>query len=288
VKFFAFWQRASAEGVDARGRPVRFACWRWSDASPEDALQSAQAAARRIVARLIAGEPLDRYAYGVRPLREEVKQTFDSIDGQPLAAITQNGYGALVLNTARVMFIDLDFRAIAPGEHLRYLFSKWFDRGAIPPAERIERERRAVVAQFVDGNQPWHARIYRTHSGLRVLAAHDLFDPEGEATQAVFRTLSADPLYAQLCRQQQCFRARLTPKPWRCGHRANAVAWPRESPLAQQQFDAWQAEYVERQSGYATCRFLESRGDGAIHPQAQQIIEIHDKLTRCHEPLELA
>ena len=92
----------------------------------------------------------------------------------------------------------------------------------------------------------------------------------------------------RLCKVQECFRARLTPKPWRCSHYVNRTAWPRDGATQQQRFDKWLATYMARQSQYATCRYLSTLGSNAVHADVATIIEVHDKITRCNEPLELA
>ncbi|KAG1246597.1 hypothetical protein G6F68_014572 [Rhizopus microsporus] len=81
-------------------------------------------------------------------------------------------------------------------------------------AEGVALQR---VAAFSEQHPDWHLRAYRTPAGLRVLAMHATFPPEDEQLQAVFKALGADTLYARMCRLQHCFRARLTPKPWRVG-----------------------------------------------------------------------
>jgi hypothetical protein len=121
-----------------------------------------------------------------------------------------------------------------------------------------------------------------------VLGTHALFDPTDDATLALLRSVGSDPLYNRLCKQQNSFRARLTPKPWRCGHTALSVRWPRETDKQQRRFERWQAAYDARQTQYATCRFLGVLGSGVVHPQIQPIIELHDRTTRSHEPLPLA
>lgn len=288
MKFPAYWARATAEEKSAAGQPVRFSCWRWSDESVDEARQSALAAAQRIVRKLSAGEPLGRYGYGAVPMREDLKQQFTDSQGALSAAITQNSYGALVLNAARVMFVDIDLPEPAPGQTIKHFFRKWFDKTTRPPLEVAEAEARQRIAAFFAAEPAWSGRIYRTHAGFRVLVTHALFDTDGESTSRTFVALAADPLYVRLCRQQQCFRARLTPKPWRCGHVANVIAWPRESDEQQQRFDAWYKKYLDRQAGYATCRLVETLGTGEIHPDARQIVELHDQLTRCDEVLPLA
>ena len=51
----------------------------------------------------------------------------------------------------------------------------------------------------------WGVRLYRTHSGLRLLTTHALFDPVADETQSQFAALNADPLYTRLCKAQASF-----------------------------------------------------------------------------------
>ena len=141
---------------------------------------------------------------------------------------------------------------------------------------------------FLDNHPSWSSRVYRTRAGLRALVTHDLFDPAADQTLALLREADCDPLYLRLCKAQQCFRARLTPKPWRCGHHDLGFRWPYETPEKQRRFDEWRQAYDACQSRYATCRFLGAMGGGRVHPEAQTIIDLHDKATRCGEALELA
>jgi hypothetical protein len=288
VRIPAYWSRATAEETDRDGKRASFSCWRWSDQSPQDAHASALAAAKRILRNFLSGAERNRYAYGHSALREDVKQRFTSGEGELIAAITQNAYGSLVLSTARVMFIDLDFPPIGSGEQMRHFVTKWFNKAARSPDAEREHDARQKLERFVNDNPPWSVRVYRTCAGLRVLATHSLFDPTAESTQSLFESLGTDPLYVRLCKTQECFRARLTPKPWRCGHTSNTTRWPREGEAEQSRFEEWQSAYVALQSNYATCRFLDTLGDGPTHPEVGTILEVHDRATRCHEPLELA
>ena len=79
--------------------------WGWSDSSPEEARAHAARNARRAAAQ--RDEAVGRrYAYGERPLREPVLGEIKGPSGEIDAVVTRNAYGALVLNTARVMFIE--------------------------------------------------------------------------------------------------------------------------------------------------------------------------------------
>jgi hypothetical protein len=59
-------------------------------------------------------------------------------------------------------------------------------------------------------------------------------------------------------------------------------------PRKQECFDQWLAEYTSSQSQYATCRYLGTFGAKTVHPEIETIIEVHDKITRCDESLDLA
>jgi len=288
MKIPAYWSKATAEDTDRDGRKASFSCWRSSDRSREEAYQSALAAARNVLRSFLSGNRLGRYAYGETPLREEIVERFTDSQGELVAAVTRNAYGSLVLNTGRIMFIDLDFPPASFGESIQYFFARMFDKSAVSPEARRESEVRQRLEQPLGDNYQWSLRLYRTCAGMRALVTHDLFDPAAEGTLAVLRSVGSDPLYVRLCKAQNCFRARLTPKPWRCGHTTNPVRWPTEDRAQQVRFEQWQSQYAAKQSQYATCRLLGTLGNDGVHPEATRIIEVHDKTTRCEERLELA
>lgn len=288
MKLPVYWSKATAEEIDRDGKTVSASCWRWSDTSKEDAHQSALAAAGQLLQRLMRGERLGRYSYGQRPLREEVLETHSDDEGELSLALTRNSYGAVVLNTARVMFVDLDFAPVTLAERLRYFFSRLLGgKGPSPEAER-EARLQGRLDEVLRANPDWGIRWYRTFAGARILVTHAVFDPAAESTRSLLESMGSDPLYVRLCQSQNSFRARLTPKPWRCGHAPNRVPWPHESNDEQMRFEQWRSEYDRLQAGYATCRLLGTRGTAAVHPEAERVIQIHDELTRCHEALPLA
>ena len=100
--------------------------------------------------------------------------------------------------------------------------------------------------------------------------------------------LGADPAFVQLCRAQRSFRARLTPKPWRCGFGAPPSDFPRETPEEQTRFDAWLADYEIRCARFATCRLIEDVGWGRIHEDHADVVRQHDRLSRAETDLQLA
>ena len=283
-----FWSKATAEGKTEHGQTLRFSCWRSSLVSEAEAHESALTAAKRVLDALCLGRKLDRYPYGCLPLREEVVNKMEDQQGNLVAAVTRNASGVLVLNTERVMFVDIDFPPVSTGESLAYFFKKLFGRAKLPPEAQRENQAQECLDQFMARNPGWGLRLYRTFAGFRGIAVHDVFDPKSDHALDVLRQMRSDPLYVRLCKGQECFRARLTPKPWRCGHQNNTIQYPLEDAKAAERFGQWKAAYDVCQSGYATCRFVGQLGSAAVHPEVAQIVELHDMVTKCNDSLPLA
>jgi hypothetical protein len=322
MKIPKYWAKAEAEETDGDGRKIAVCCWRWADESHAQAEQAALTAAKRAVASLLRGDRLDHYAYGQTPLREEVLNEVRDAAGEPLIAVTRNRYGAIVLNTARAAFIDLDFPPATAAATVRSLFAwlwskpakavkemgqaptrpmisqgsrrfgsepvPFFHRLAASPESQQEAEICNRLEQFTAERPACGFRVYRTCAGVRALATDDVFDPAAPTTLDMLHHLKADPLYVRLCKGQGCFRARLSPKPWRCGCEPNRTLWPRENAAQKTLFERWEAQYAANQEKYATCRLLGTIGNLRVHPELEPIIQLHDRLTRCQEDLPLA
>src|SRR5262245_57998988 len=100
-----FWARASCEARKANGEQLQLKCWGWSVDHLSDAHVNAQAALQRLAERVRQGAELpSHYGYGTRALREEIIRE----DFGDAAVITRNSYGALIMNTSRMLFIDVD------------------------------------------------------------------------------------------------------------------------------------------------------------------------------------
>jgi hypothetical protein len=270
----------------ARGASGDFFCWRWSFQSASDAQVQANAAAQQIAERFAHGDfpPKHGGYYPNRPFREPVLQEIKNDAGELAAVITRNSYGCLVLNTARVMFVDVDLpEPKAPG-----LFARLFGKTSTEAPPLTEAGAIAKVENWTRSNSDWGWRIYRTRAGLRLLATHALFDPEAAASNGVFDALGADPLYHKLCQTQKCFRARLTPKPWRCALVRKPERWPFLDARAEKGFQKWEAQYQSMSFNWATCELVKKIGNEEIHPAIQPILKIHDELTKVESKLKLA
>jgi hypothetical protein len=283
-----FWSKATAQATSAEGKPLEFTCWRSSDVSEADAHESALAAARRLIEAFLDQRELTHYDYGHAPLREEITNTLHDAQGNRVALVTRNRSGVLVLNAERVMFVDVDFPRTTAGAAARHFFARLFGRPSTPPETQHEDQARARIEEFVAARPEWNLRLYRTRAGLRGIVTHALFQPQSDASLDALQQMGSDALYVRLCQAQDCFRARLTPKPWRCGHHNNRVRFPVENDAAAQEFAQWVADYDALHRRFATCRFLAEIGSGRVHPEAQQIIDLHDFVTRCQDSLDLA
>jgi len=288
MRFPKFWADATVRGTAGDGRPVAFSCWRSSDVDEDDARQSALVVAQRALQTLLAGRRLSRYPYGVLPLREEVLDRMEDGAGNAIAVITRNASGVLVLNTQRVMFIDIDFPPMCVSESLGSLIGRLFSWSRPSPEDNREAQARSQADRFLAENPGWGLRLYRTCAGLRGIATHGLFDPTDAGTIESLRRLGCDPLYVRLCKAQDCFRARLTPKPWRCGYFDNSIRYPLVNEEAARRYAEWVSDYDQYQSQFATCRYLGQYGNREIHPEVAQIVKLHDMATRIGESLKLA
>jgi hypothetical protein len=270
----------------ARGTSGDFVIWRWSSQSLVDAQSLADQAVQQLVARFGAGKfpPHQGHYYPDRPFREQVMQETRNVAGEMVAVVTRNSYGCLVLNTARAMFVDIDLPEPRPPGLFQRLFGK-SDTSA--PSDHYGAAM-ARIENWTRNNSQWGWRIYRTRAGLRLLATQGPVEADSTMAEGVFDALGADPLYRKLCKSQKCFRARLTPKPWRCGIRTKPERWPWLDARQEKHFQKWEAQYLSFSANWATCEFIRHIGNPDIHDSIQDIVKLHDGPTRAESKLKLA
>jgi len=278
MKFYPFWARAESRVRIGGGPEIPVACWRWSQNSLAEAKALADEALAKLVDRLSRGEGFPQpYLYQDRPLREPLLRELNDKQGELVAAITRNAYGCLVLNTNRVMFIDVDLPQKQPGFFARLLGKKPI------PHEALSLEK---AESWVKDHSGWALRVYRTRAGLRYLVTHALFDPLSNEAASIMEAFDADPLYRRLCRVQESFRARLTPKPWRVGMASLTVSYPYEG--MEDLLESWLKEYDASCRGSATCAFIKEIGPTPTQAEITQVIALHDEITRSGSGLPLA
>lgn len=225
-----------------------------------EALAEAQAQLAVDAARSGANADVIAYAYIVNRKTEPLVETLGDVAGSA-ARITVNGYGALVLNAAGALFVDVDTS----------------DEGENPAAEPPRQ-----IADALGRHPELYFRSYRTRGGWRLLCANAVFDPASPEAQSLLTDLGADPKYVLLCRAQRSFRARLTPKPWRAGYR------PREIEPGQGVRRADVQRYIDHTWRYATARFVDAAGPNQTALEVSSIVDFHDRWTQATSGKPLA
>lgn len=195
-------------------------------------------------------------------LLEPVWRTVDASN-----VITRNHYGALVVNSTDTCFADVDTAPESLWEFVKGLFG-----AGTPPERRLLDVMRQIHAE----HPKLSMRLYRTAKGWRVLLAGEGIELDSPLVDTLFRRLHVDPLYRDLCRKQACWRARLTPKPFRLQLPPCPQAECSEDAASVQA--EWVQEYERACEGRAVCRLVESFG-----PRLRDgIPELHDELTGVH------
>lgn len=134
----------------------------------------------------------------------------------------------------------------------------------------ITDEKYALAAlQYASEITKTNWRVYRTAAGLRYFEVSRQFDPASQQTWQLQQLLYTDPLYVTLCRRQETFRARLTPKPWR-----SELCWKGSN-----------AEYLEDErnsddEAEAVCELISIVGSDRKYPMFAKLIEYHDIITK--------
>ncbi len=320
-----FWAEAKARHR-GQGRQVTVRRFGWSLDSEQDAARSAQQRADEALARILAGETLVRRepkvpyngAEGV-PIREQVLERHGD------TVITRNAYGARCLNTPDVFFADIDFEEepgpalLVPVVGVLVLGAAWAGKayggwGLAAVAMLValvlgwtvskallalrvrasggpEQAARRRVEAFVAAHPGWRLRLYRTPAGLRTLAMHRRFDPGDPEVAEFFSAVKADKLYVRMCQRQRCFRARISPKPWRAGVETHIKPRPGVWPVNPERLaerEQWIALYEVLTGGYASCRYLADLGDGPVDAGVDAVRELHDAACRADKGLPLA
>jgi hypothetical protein len=285
MHFPKYWRLASARGTGRDGQPVVVDAWGWSDDGEAAAAAHGAQRARAAVERRIASPELriDWY-YDRRPLREEVLREVRADDGTVIAAVTRSRAGPMVLNTARVMFVDIDFparEAVRPSFWRRLSGAREAAAEAFPLGCAAEQRASDAVRGWVATRHDFGLRLYRTARGLRCLVTHAEFDTA--ASRPLLEEMGADRRYAILCVSQQCYRARLTAKPWRVGVPRYGGKRREEDLKALKHREIWLARYEVASAQVAVCRFLGDVGSMVRTPAAARVIAEHDRATRALE-----
>jgi hypothetical protein len=202
-----------------------------------------------------------------------------------IAAVTRNSYGSLILNTSDLMFIDID----TPPEPVSARFLRKlraFIGGRVDaPESRMEKKIIAVAGSL---QSEYTLRLYRTFGGFRCAVVNRRMSPDSSESRRLLDAFGADPLYVKLCRNQQSFRARLTPKYWRCGSDRPPSRFPWNTATEEQKYREWEKRYEDCGRQFSTCLFIEQFGMRKEDEELKMLVDLHDRFTKADAKMKLA
>lgn len=239
-----------------------------SNVSKADAQEEAE---RRLIwlRRKVLGEgqPLETYE---AEIREQVLETLSD-----RAVVTRNRYGARVLNYEVLPIFDVD----TPPSAWWQVFARRTDSWRLAQMQKTL----ATLAEKHHQQDGLGFRLYATAKGFRVVVVGKEMEPHHAMARKLAHSLNTDPLYWRLCLKQGCYRARLTPKPFRIKVPTIKVPFP-PTPESIATVDAWETSILDRAQTFSVCRFLGHFGQDATSPLVKQ----HDESTGAHSRRPLA
>ena len=266
MKLFKIWTSEKGKVV-IDGEEKEVTCYGGSNTSIEEARLRAKEKIERLQ-RKINRDKQVLADYEVE-IREEILQTIDD-----KSIITRNRYGAQVLNAENLMFLDID----KPKTSFAGLFKK-----NNPQQDKVKIFDMIRKLATSPKYSALGFRIYETFQGARVIVLGRDFSVRDRDTIAMMNEFNCDALYVAICRKQVCFRARLTPKPYRMKMQAYKVQYPRDGD--DPAFQNWLKEYEYQSRNFSSCKFIEQVGASYSTPEA---VQIHDDVTGTRINLPLA
>ncbi len=270
MRVFKFWRLAETT-VLIDGTEKTISCFGGSNRSEADALADGQSRLEAVKRRIAGmqkgrGKGTDYEA----DIREEPLQWIGNQD-----VITRNRYGAEVLNTTSFVFVDID----EPVLRIWQVFGR--------PRSREQRKQAILQSLAKRFQKPdlkgLGIRVYETHSGVRLILGIQAMDPRSKESKKLLRSFNADRLYTDLCARQNCYRARLTPKPYRIKMKPIRLRYPYEEK-DRDQIDAWTKEYDSKSQGFSSCRLVQVLVNQIVSPA----VRLHDERTKAQSSLPLA
>jgi len=254
MNYFKYWVKEK-RNITVDGAIQTISLMVGSAISKEDASQQISVRAQKIEQR-IAGKG-DRESY------EAVIKEFVHREISSKSIITVTRYGALVLNTEELTFLDLD----------DYAFSFW---DLFKPIRKLPKKER-IVAKFKENLKKFPAlgedfRIYETAKGIRIMGKF-YFDPKTPGFEKKLRLFNVDWLYLMLTEKQNCYRARLTPKPYRMPHKTIKIKSPLDCET--DEYRSWAQSYEQAAKQFSVVRLVETIGSDF---SSDPIVKMHDEL----------
>ena len=273
------WHLSSTEATNPEnGAQWPLQVWGWDDHSEATAKQLSEKRLADAVEGLKKGihpQANSWYQYEDRPLREERIEEISGESGLS-AVVTRAKSGPLILNTAGIMFVDIDLPDPPPS--VRGCLGLLFPGKKVDIAGDLRTEALSNIEKAASWHSDFSARCYETPGGFRLLVTHKGYDPKSAESKEILQSFGADPLFTRLCERQSCYRARLTAKPWRLEMNRAPCCWPVPDGLIASH-TKWLQSYARACVGTGACRFLKTIGTSSqVCDEAQAIVKVHDGL----------
>lgn len=256
MRLYRYWKTLEFE-ILIDGMPQTIKCTAGSNHSLDEAADRCAQKAERV--QKIINKEVKRDWHYERPIREEIAREIDSDN-----IVTRNYYGALVLNTTSLSIFDIDQYQKTFWETLSF---KLIDN----KTGIINKLRELFKANALPGTV-W--RIYETTKGIRLIVLGQYIQPSSKLFDDFCSKINADNLYAFMCKKQNCYRARLTPKPHRMKIECIKYRCPIPEGLENTYRD-WVANYEHESKNFAVCRLVDVLGSGYSD---NFIVNFHDQL----------
>ncbi|HBD13154.1 MAG TPA: hypothetical protein DCZ13_13460 [Porticoccaceae bacterium] len=264
MKYFRYWIEAKHR-IRIFDRSEEINLLVGSNVSKEDAQQEALLRAKKIEDRIASGAPKDEYEAGIK---EHVAEVIDDSN-----VVTVCRYGAKILNTSQYSVLDLD-------DYPESIWDMFKSVRKLGKKEKIVYKFEESIRRFPQLGTDF--RIYETAKGIRIIGSKYI-DPADPGNRRLLRKLNIDWLYLVLSSKQQCYRARLTPKPYRMRIKTIRV----RTPLAceTEAYQSWAQMYGEASRAYSVVRLIKTLGQDFSN---DRVIKFHDAQCNAHKDLKLA
>jgi len=265
MKLYTHWVKLEAK-IKIGNREQNTLVYGASNQSPEEAQQKATAKLKWIQEKILGTATTDE-TYEVA-IREEIVHRLDEHN-----VITRNRYGSLVLNSEKMLILDIDQAPTSFWNLIRGQVGKKWHKPKILN----------LINKKIKNYPHLSFRVYETPKGYRAIVTGKDFLGAGTEAQNIMKDFNVDDLYSLLCGKQNCFRARLSPKPHRIKLPSPKLLFPR-SPSEENTFKLWLKNYEEKAERYSSCRFVFAAGNSIKNPA----IEYHDRMSKATSSLPMA
>ncbi len=264
MKYFKYWVEEK-QLITIDGRPEEIKLLIGSQVSKGEAKREALSKAKEIEERIARRGRKEEYEVGIR------EYVADIIDESNVVSVCR--YGAKILNTDEYTVLDLD-------DYRKSFWDIFKRRDKLTKKERIVRKFEENIKRFPELGADF--RIYETAKGIRVIGK-SYVDPAARQNIGMMRKMGVDWLYIILSGKQQCYRARLSPKPYRLGIKTMKI----RSPLVceTEEYKAWAQMYEKASEDYAVVRIIKSIG---VDFSRDPVISYHDEHCNAEMNLKLA